>query len=182
MLDGASARISGRPTADGDFRFTVTATDASGATGQANYTLSVLSTNFVFSPSAGALQDAMVGEDYSSRISVTGGVGELVYSVKSGDLPKGMVLNISTGEPTGPIADDATPDDYRFTIAVVDSRGASGSAAYTLRLKGRSGDRTRHRRRRSRRVDTEECLPQQWRNWWSIRQRRDCFRYTAQRG
>lgn len=138
MLDGASARISGRPTADGDFRFTVTATDASGARGQANYTLSVLSTNFVFSPSAGALPDAMVGEDYSSRISVTGGAGELVYSVKSGDLPKGMVLNISTGELTGPVAGDATPDDYRFTIAVVDSRGASGSAAYTLRLKGRA--------------------------------------------
>ncbi len=138
MLDGATARISGRPTADGDFRFTVTATDASGATGQANYTLSVLSTNFVFSPSAGALPDAMVGEDYSSRISVTGGAGELVYSVKSGDLPKGMVLNISTGELTGPVAGDATPDDYRFTIAVVDSRGASGLAVYTLRLKGRA--------------------------------------------
>ena len=138
MLDASSAHISGRPTADGDFRFSVTATDASGATGQANYTLSILSSNFVFLPSAGALPEAMGGEAYSARISVTGGVGGLVYSIKSGDLPKGMVLNISTGELTGPIAVDATPDDYRFTIAVVDSRGASGSAVYTLKLKGRA--------------------------------------------
>ncbi|CAN7661605.1 putative Ig domain-containing protein [Ensifer adhaerens] len=138
MLDASSGRISGRPSADGDFRFTVTATDASGATGQANYSLSILPSNFVFSPSAGALPDAMVGEAYSSRISATGGVGALVYSVKSGDLPKGMVLNVSTGELTGPLASDATPDTYRFTIAVTDSRGASGSATYTLKLNGRS--------------------------------------------
>ncbi|MBM3091427.1 hypothetical protein GFB56_11435 [Ensifer sp. T173] len=138
MLDESSGRISGKPSADGDFRFTVTATDASGATGQANYSLSILPSNFVFSPSAGALPDAMVGEAYSSRISATGGVGALVYSVKSGDLPKGMVLNVSTGELTGPLASDATPDTYRFTIAVTDSRGASGSATYTLKLNGRS--------------------------------------------
>ncbi|MBK5570336.1 putative Ig domain-containing protein [Ensifer sp. SSB1] len=137
-LDAASGTISGRPAGDGDFQFTVTATDANGATGQASYQIAVLSSNFVFSPSAGALPDAMVGEAYASRISATGGVGALIYSVKSGDLPKGMVLNVSTGELTGPLAADATPDTYSFTIAVVDSRGASGSAAYSLELKARS--------------------------------------------
>lgn len=137
-LDASSGSISGRPTADGDFRFTVTATDANGASGQASYELNVVSSNFVFSPSAGALPDAMVGEDYSSRVSATGGVGALVYSLKSGTLPKGMVLNISTGELTGPLADDATVDTYSFTVAVTDSRGASGSAAYTLKLNARS--------------------------------------------
>ncbi|MEI2302278.1 putative Ig domain-containing protein [Ensifer sp. MJa1] len=137
-LDSSSGAISGRPSGDGDFRFTVTATDANGAIGQASYQLAVSSGNFVFSPSGGALPDAMVGEDYSSSISATGGVGALVYSLKSGDLPKGMVLNVSTGEMTGPLATDATPDTYRFTIAVTDSRGASGSAAYTLTLNARS--------------------------------------------
>ncbi|WP_455918572.1 putative Ig domain-containing protein [Ensifer canadensis] len=137
-LDGSSGTISGRPTGDGDFHFTVTATDANGATGQASYQIAVVSSNFVFNPSAGALPDAMVGEAYSSRISATGGVGALVYSVKSGDLPKGMVLNVSTGELTGPLANDATPDTYRFTIGVADSRGASGSAAFSLQLKARA--------------------------------------------
>ncbi len=137
-LDPASGAISGQPGADGDFTFTVTATDANGATGQASYRIAVVSANIVFSPAAGSLPDAMVGEAYSAPISASGGTGALIYSVKSGTLPKGMVLNVSTGELTGPLAADATPDTYRFTIGVVDSRGASGSAAYTLKLNPRA--------------------------------------------
>ncbi|MFK0278489.1 putative Ig domain-containing protein [Ensifer sp. NPDC090286] len=137
-LDASSGSISGRPSADGDFTFTVTATDAHGATGQASYRIAVASASFVFTPSPGNLPDAMVGETYSAPISASGGTGALIYSVKSGTLPKGMVLNVSTGELTGPLAADATPDTYRFTIGVVDSRGASGSAAYTLKLNPRA--------------------------------------------
>ncbi len=137
-LDASSGTISGRPSADGDFAFTVTATDANGATGRASYQIAVASASFVFTPSAGGLPDAMVGEAYSQRVSATGGTGALVYSLKSGALPNGMVLNISTGELTGPLADDAVPDSYHFTIAVTDSRGASGSAAYTLKLNARA--------------------------------------------
>ncbi|KSV75928.1 hypothetical protein N185_15900 [Sinorhizobium sp. GW3] len=137
-LDAATGAITGRPSAAGDFDFTVMATDANGATGQASYQIAVLSSNFVFTPSAGSLPDAMAGEAYSSRVSATGGVGALIYSVKSGALPKGMVLNASTGELTGPLAADATPDTYSFTIAVVDSRGASGSAAYSIKLNARA--------------------------------------------
>lgn len=137
-LDASSGTISGRPSADGDFGFTVTATDANGATGQASYQIAVASARFVFTPSAGGLPDAMVGEAYSQRVSATGGTGALVYSLKSGALPNGMVLNISTGELTGPLAADAVPDSYHFTIAVTDSRGASGSAAYTLKLNARA--------------------------------------------
>ncbi|SFH02915.1 Putative Ig domain-containing protein [Ensifer sp. OV372] len=137
-LDPVSGAISGRPGADSDFAFTVTATDANGATGQASYRIAVVSANIVFSPAAGSLPDAMVGEAYSAPISASGGTGALIYSVKSGTLPKGMVLNVSTGELTGPLAADAVPDTYRFTIGVVDSRGASGSAAYTLKLNPRA--------------------------------------------
>uniref|UniRef100_UPI003F4955FB putative Ig domain-containing protein n=1 Tax=Ensifer adhaerens TaxID=106592 RepID=UPI003F4955FB len=137
-LDPVSGAISGRPGADGDFAFTVTATDANGATGQASYRIAVVAANIVFSPAAGSLPDAMVGEAYSAPISASGGSGALIYSVKSGTLPKGMVLNVSTGELTGPLAADAVPDTYRFTIGVVDSRGASGSAAYTLKLNPRA--------------------------------------------
>ncbi|MFK0274923.1 putative Ig domain-containing protein [Ensifer sp. NPDC090286] len=137
-LDASSGSISGRPSADGDFGFTVTATDAHGATGQASYRIAVASANIVFTPSPGSLPDAMVGETYSAPISASGGTGALIYSVKSGTLPKGMVLNISTGELTGPVAADAAPDTYGFTIGVVDSRGASGSAAYTLKLNARA--------------------------------------------
>ncbi|HEV7310851.1 beta strand repeat-containing protein, partial [Ensifer sp.] len=91
-LDGSSGTISGTPIADGDFAFSVSAMDAIGAVAQASYRITVASASFVFTPSSGSLADAMVGEAYSQRISATGGTGALVYSLKSGALPKGMVL------------------------------------------------------------------------------------------
>ncbi len=58
-------------------------------------------TSFAFSPAGGALHNAMVAEDYRQSISATGGQGALLYSLQSGNLPKGITLNISTGELTG---------------------------------------------------------------------------------
>ncbi|WP_378940910.1 putative Ig domain-containing protein [Mesorhizobium sp. ANAO-SY3R2] len=131
--------ISGAPTASGTAGFTVTATDANGATGSAAYTIAVAAapTSFVFSPAGGALTEAMAGEEYSQPISATGGTGTLIYSVDPGTLPDGMVLNISTGELTGPLAAD-TEGDYSFTIQVQDGNGSTGAATYTLKVKARA--------------------------------------------
>ena len=129
--------ISGTPTADGNFSFTITATDTNGATGTASYSLQVDvagSATFVFTPAAGALSEAMAGEDYSQAISAAGGTAPLIYSVSSGTLPQGMVLNISTGELSGPL-DASTEGDYGFSIQVRDNNGATGTAAYTLKVK-----------------------------------------------
>ncbi|WP_412178998.1 hypothetical protein [Rhizobium sp. TRM95796] len=41
----------------------------------------------------------MAGEPYSQSITATGGVGAMTFSLASGDLPKGLTLNISTGGP-----------------------------------------------------------------------------------
>ncbi|WP_207231189.1 Ig domain-containing protein, partial [Bradyrhizobium sp. Leo121] len=57
-----------------------------------------------------------------------------IYSVASGALPKGMTLNISTGELTGPLAPTAAPGNYTFTLQVQDSHGAIGTAAYSLKV------------------------------------------------
>lgn len=130
--------ISGMPSEDGNYNITVTATDAYGTTGTAAYSLSVnAAATFVFSPAGGALSEAMAGEEYSQAISATGGTGALTYSViPSNGLPQGMVLNISTGELTGPL-DEQTEGDYSFSIQVRDGTGATASAAYTLKVKTR---------------------------------------------
>ncbi len=135
----ADGTLSGTPTASGPSSFTVTATDDLGATGSANYTLAVTtSAAFVFTPSGGALTQAMVGEDYSQSISARGGSGALIYSLASGALPAGMTLNISTGELTGPLADNADARDYAFSIEVRDGNGSTGTASYTLTVKPRA--------------------------------------------
>ncbi len=133
----AGGAISGTPTANGNYNITVTATDAHGVTGTATYSLQVnVPAAFVFTPAAGALSEAMAGEDYSQPISARGGTGALVYSLASGTLPQGMVLNVSTGQLSGPLAKD-TEGNYSFAIQVRDGSGRTGTAAYTIKVKPR---------------------------------------------
>ena len=141
-LDAATGKITGKPTGAGTYSFTVTATDSASPanTGTAAYSLTVNApaTVFNFTPSSGTvLKEAMAGEDYSQPISAKGGTGALTYSLKSGALPAGMVLNVSTGELTGPLDADAEVKEYAFTIEVRDASGASGTVRYTLKVKER---------------------------------------------
>ncbi len=136
-LDGATGRVSGTPTATGSFGFTVTATDAYGATGSATYSLAIRAmAAFTFTPAPGNLGDAMAGEDYRQQIAATGGTAPLLYRIGSGTLPGGMVLNVSTGELTGPL-DAASQGNYTFAVVVEDNNGATGSATYSMTVKSR---------------------------------------------
>ena len=139
-IGGSTGAITGTPTASGDFAFTVTAADANGVTASAAYTLKIKSSSvtFVFTPSGGALPGAMAGEDYSQSITASGGVAPLLYRLASGALPKGVVLNISTGALSGPLAADAGIGDYGFTIEVSDRNGATGTAAFSLKVTPRT--------------------------------------------
>ncbi len=138
-LNHATGAITGTPTTPGNYSFSITATDANGAMTSAAYTIAISPppTTFVFSPAGGALSDAMAGEAYSQQITTTGGAGTKIYSLASGSLPSGLVLNISTGQLNGPLA-GGTEGDYNFTIQVRDGNGATGSASYSLRVKTRS--------------------------------------------
>ncbi|MBD9510839.1 Ig-like domain repeat protein [Ensifer sp. ENS10] len=101
-------------------------------------TVTVAASAMTFSPAGGALTEAMVGEAYSQQIFATGGAGALSYSLKSGTLPAGMILNISTGELTGPLDTAAEAKDYSFTIEARDGHGTTGTASYTLTVKTRA--------------------------------------------
>ncbi|SCB58252.1 Putative Ig domain-containing protein [Rhizobium aethiopicum] len=137
-LNPSTGAITGTPTTPGNYGFSITATDANSAATSAAYTITIpVPTSFVFSPADGALPEAMAGEAYSQQISATGGVGTKIYSLASGSLPSGLVLNISTGQLTGPLA-IGTEGDYSFTIEVRDGNGATGIASYTLKVKTRS--------------------------------------------
>lgn len=138
-LNVSTGVLAGTPTASGTANFTVTATDVHGASGAAAYAIAVAvsPTTFVFSPAGGALVEAMAGEEYTSKITATGGTGALIYSVVNGTLPGGLVLNVSTGALSGPLQ-AATEGDYNFSIGVRDANGATGSEAFTLKVKTRA--------------------------------------------
>ncbi|OLP52322.1 beta strand repeat-containing protein [Allorhizobium taibaishanense] len=131
--------LAGTPSATGTFAFAITATDANGATGSKSYSLQVEApADFAFSPAGGSLPEAMIGEAYSAGISAAGGTGTLVYSLASGTLPDGLVLNVSTGQLNGPLSETAKSGDYTFSISVRDSNGMTGSASYTIAVKERA--------------------------------------------
>ncbi|WP_184711466.1 putative Ig domain-containing protein, partial [Rhizobium lusitanum] len=134
-LNHATGAITGTPTAAGSYSFSISATDANHAVTAAAYTLAISPppTSFVFTPPGGALTQAMAGEAYSQQVSATGGTATKIYSLASGSLPNGMVLNISTGQLNGPLA-AGSEGDYSFAIQVRDGNGATGSAAYTLKV------------------------------------------------
>ncbi|RDL48592.1 hypothetical protein BLJAPNOD_04869 [Ensifer sp. M14] len=138
-LDSATGAIAGIPTRAGNHDFTVTATDANNAAGTARYSITIepAPVNFTFEPPAGTLKDTMAGEDYSQPIAAKGGTGPMLYRLASGALPKGMVINVSTGELTGALAADAA-GSYTFAIEVRDSNGATGTASYTLNVQART--------------------------------------------
>lgn len=93
---------------------------------------------FTFAPPDGMLAEAMAGEDYRQSVTVTGATAPLLYGLASGALPDGMILNVSTGELTGPLAADAAVGNYSFTIGVKDANGDTGTASYTLAVVARA--------------------------------------------
>lgn len=92
--------------------------------------------DLVFTPPDGALPEAMAGEAYRQQITATGYPGALIYRLETGTLPRGLVLNVSTGELTGPL-EDGTEGEYGFTIGAHARSGPQGSADYTLVVRPR---------------------------------------------
>ncbi|KRA42029.1 fibronectin type III domain-containing protein [Devosia sp. Root635] len=135
-LSGGS--LAGTPTTAGSSSFTVTATDDNGFTASAAYTLQVDAAGTItLTPAGGALPSAMAGEAYSSAIAAGGHPGPLTFALTAGALPDGMVLNITTGELTGPL-NPGTEGDYAFTITASSGDGASEFGSYTLAVGARA--------------------------------------------
>jgi autotransporter-associated beta strand protein len=106
---GSSGVLAGTPTAAGGYAFTVTATDAVGASGSRNFAITVNPP--VTFPST-SLQNWTVNQPgYNQTITATGGTGTLTYS-SSGVLPAGLTLSSSgvlTGTPTAAGSHAQTP-------------------------------------------------------------------------
>ena len=124
----ATGVLNGTPSATGTFNFTVTATDAVGATGSQAYTVVIGPALVITTPS---LQNWTVNQaGYSQTLAYTGGTGTSTFSVGTGTLPTGLTLAGSgalTGTPTA-------TGTFNFDIAVTDSVNASVSKSFTITI------------------------------------------------
>jgi len=75
------------------------------------------------------LPNGVVGVPYNQIVSGSGGTAPYAFSVSSGTLPPGLILNSATGAITG---SPTTPGTFTFTITATDANGCSGSRLYTI--------------------------------------------------
>ena len=123
-LDPNLGAIDGSPTTAGTSTFTITATDANGATGSQPYTLTIIT--IAITPTS--LPTGTVGVSYNQTLSATGGTGPYTFAVNQLDFPAGLSLSSSgviTGSPTN--AGRAT-----FAISATDANGVTGSQNFTF--------------------------------------------------
>lgn len=121
--------LTGTPTSNGSYDFTVTATDAGSCVGLRSYSITVTCPSITFSPPS--LPSGIIGVPYSQTVTAGGAVAPVTFSILSGSLPNNLLLNTATGEISG------TPgivQTANFTLGAVDANGCSASRAYSLTI------------------------------------------------
>lgn len=77
------------------------------------------------------LPNGSVGTAYSQTVSGSGGTSPYTFTISSGALPTGLVLNGVTGAITGT---PTTAGTFTFTITATDATGCAGSRLYTVTI------------------------------------------------
>ena len=131
-LNQATGAISGTPSAAGSSTVSVTVTDSGQLSASSQYTLTI---NPYIPPlqiiTTSPLPDGVSGATYGAQFAATGGVPGYSFAATAGSLPAGLSLSsngILSGTP-------AKTGDYRFTVQVTDSTGATASAGFLLTIK-----------------------------------------------
>jgi hypothetical protein len=119
-LDAATGVISGSPSTQGSFDFTLTVADTSAPQQTASKQLNIavtLPTNLTVVTSS--LPGGVVGQAYSAPLSAVGGMSPYAWSVSAGSLPDGLSLDPSSGVISG------TPTGTGMTSFTIQASDAS---------------------------------------------------------
>lgn len=120
-----AGRISGTPLGAGTATFRVRATDADGAAGTADLSLSVVQALAVHTA---ILAEGVAGEVYAAQLQAVGGRGARVWSVTGGDAASWLTVS-SEGALSG------TPPasgSFTLTVSVTDESGQEASRPFPL--------------------------------------------------
>ena len=130
-----SVLISGTPTAQGTFSFTIKVTDSKSASASAS--LSIKVSNLAIT-TASPLPAATVGTAYSVQLAATGGTAPYQWSLATGStLPAGLTLS-STGLLSGTPTLGGT-DTFGVTVTDSESPAAALTKTFSLTISGTGG-------------------------------------------
>lgn len=131
-MPSASGVISGVPTSQGTFAITIAAQDSSPTKQTQTQSLSIpIGAPGPLSITTSSLLDGTVNMPYTAMVAVVGGTPPYNWSISTGGLPAGLILNRSTGAISG------TPSSIRtsaFAVAVVDSSSPPETQSQALNL------------------------------------------------
>jgi hypothetical protein len=125
--------VNGTPTAAGSYSIFVQVSDSAANSGSYSGTITINQKPITFSTSS--IPTGTEGESYAANIAVSGGTSPYTWSVSTGSLPKGIVLESysSYGYLVGTPSSN-TAGTYTFTITVSDSSSPTltNSRSYTI--------------------------------------------------
>ena len=121
--------LTGTPTVDGSFDFTVEVTDAEGKTARKALTLIVQPPPLVIETPAAF--DVGRGSQFSLTLSASGGRGPYTFAVTSGALPAGLSLNPTSGVIAGV---PTVEGSYSAVVGVRDQVDALASTTVQIRV------------------------------------------------
>ncbi len=127
VLNPSNGAISGTPTTVSVYPFTVTVTDAAGASASKPFSITVNDTLGITTTS---LPDGKQNVLYSHTVGTIGGTTPFAWSITSGVLPAGLGINASgviSGTPTA-------SGNFTFTVAVTDAAGANATQPLSIRI------------------------------------------------
>jgi large repetitive protein len=133
-LNASTGVLSGTTNVAGNFPFSIKVTDSSTGVGAPfsasnSYTLAVAAPTLSLTPAS--LAPIRAGDAYSQTFTAAGGVAPYAYSVSSGALPAGLVLDAASGVLSG----TPTPfGSFAFTISVADAHQFTVQLALTLQV------------------------------------------------
>jgi hypothetical protein len=125
-LNAVTGVLSGTPSANGTFDFTVQVIDNSGASANKNFTVTITTSPLAITTEA--LFPATVGRAYSHTFSASGGVPPYRRWALTGSIG-GLSFDTATGTITGT---PQSPGSFSFTVQVTDDAGSSISKNFTL--------------------------------------------------
>jgi hypothetical protein len=127
----SSGGITGRPTTEGLFTFTIQVRDQTEARDTESLSIRINQPRpVVITNQSDALSPGTVGEFYCcGNLFADGGVPDYTWTLRSGQIPPGLQLTASPGRITGT---PTTRGTFSFVVRVTDSRGAFAERTFSI--------------------------------------------------